>query len=138
MSPETTCSIKGYAVDRKDVHSQTIAHGGVLLAVHHSLPVRPLLLSSPLQAVAARVHLSHREVTICSLYLPPGVALPVVELRRLLLQLPAPVLVVGGFNAHGTAWGYDLDHRCLHPAWADVRQFSHADRILCEVAIYFL
>ena len=107
LSPDTACSIKGYAVYRRDVHSHTIAHGGVLLAVHHSLPARPLLLSSPLQAVAARVHLGHRDVTVCSLYLPPGAAFPVVEMRRLLLELPAPVLVVGDFNAHSTAWGCD-------------------------------
>ena len=78
-----------------------------MIAVHHSLPVRPLLLSSPLQAVAVRVHFGHREITFCSLYLPPGTAFPVAELRRLLLELPAPVLIVGDFNAHGTAWGCD-------------------------------
>ena len=103
----TTFSIKGYAVFRKDVHSTTIAHGGVLLAVHHSLPARPLLLKSPLQATAVRVHFGHREVTVCSLYLPPGTTLAVTELRRLLHELPAPVLVVGDFNAHSTAWGCD-------------------------------
>ena len=70
LAPAMTCSIKGYAVFRKDVHSDTIAHGGVLLAVHHSLPARPLLLNSPLQATAVRVHLGHREITVCSLYSP--------------------------------------------------------------------
>ena len=107
LSSAMTCSIKGYAVFRKDVQSNTIAHGGVLLAVHHSLPARPLLLNSPLQATAVRVHLGHREITVCSLYLPPGTTLPVTELRRLLHELPAPVLVVGDFNAHSTAWGCD-------------------------------
>ena len=111
LSPAMTCSIKGYAVFRKDVQSNTIAHGGVLLAVHHSLPARPLLLNSPLQAVAVRVHLCRREVTVCSLYLPPGVALPEAELRQLFLELPAPVLVVGDFNAHGTAWGCEHTDR---------------------------
>ena len=110
LSPAMTCAIKGYAIFRKDVRSDTIAHGGVLLAVHHSMPARQLQLSSVLQAVAARVHLRHREVTVCSLYLPPGTAFPVTELRRLLLQLPAPVLIVGDFNAHSTAWG--CDHMC--------------------------
>ena len=107
LAPNMNCTIKGYAVFRKDVQSQTIAHGGVLLAVHHSLPVRHLSLRSPLQAVAARVHLNHREITICSLYLPPGVVFPVAELRQLFLELPAPVLVVGDFNAHSTSWGCD-------------------------------
>ena len=107
LASAMACSIKGYAVYRKDVQSQTIAHGGVMIAVHHSLPVRPLQLNSPLQAVATRVHFGHREITFCSLYLPPSTALPVAELRRLLLELPAPVLIVGDFNAHSTAWGCD-------------------------------
>ena len=107
LAPAMTCAVKGYSVYRKDVDSQTVAHGGVLLAVHHSLSAKPLLLRSPLQAVAARVHFCHREVTVCSLYLPPGAALPVAELRQLLVELPAPVLVVGDFNAHNTAWGCD-------------------------------
>ena len=105
LAPDMTCTLKGYSVFRKDVQSRTIAHGGVLLAVHHSLPARPLLLRSPLQAVAVRVHLNHQELTLCSLYLPPGVAFPEAELRRLLLELPTPVLVVGDFNAHSTTWG---------------------------------
>ena len=107
LAPGITCSIKGYSVYRKDADSQTIAHGGVLLAVHHSLPARQLPLQSPLQAVAAKVHLHHREITVCSVYLPPGTALPVAELRRLIHELPAPVLIVGDFNAHNTAWGCD-------------------------------
>ena len=107
LAPGMTCDIKGYAVFREDVRSDTIAHGGVLVAVHHSLPARQLQLHSSLQAVAARVCLSHREVTVCSLYLPPGAALPVAELRRLMLELPAPVLLVGDFNAQCTAWGCD-------------------------------
>ena len=107
LAPDTPCAIKGYAVFREDVRSDTISHGGVLLAVHHSLPARRLQLHTSLQAVAARVHLNHREVTVCSLYLPPGISLPLAELRRLLHELPAPVLIVGDFNAHSTAWGCD-------------------------------
>ena len=107
LAPAMLCSIKGYAIFRKDVRSETIAHGGVLLAVHHSLPAQQLHLSSTLQAVAVRVLLRHREVTVCSLYLPPGIALPLTELRQLLFELPPPVLVVGDFNAHNTAWGCD-------------------------------
>ena len=101
------CSIKGYAILRNDVRSDSIAHGGVLIAVHHSLPARRLHLGSTLQAVAVRAYICHREVTICSLYLPPGTALPLTELRRLLAELPSPVLVVGDFNSHNTAWGCD-------------------------------
>ena len=107
LAPGMACAVKGYSVFRKDVESQTIAHGGVLLAVHHSLPARQLPLQSPLQVVAVRAHLSYREITACSIYLPPGIPLPIVELRQLFLELPAPVLVLGDFNAHNTAWGCD-------------------------------
>ena len=107
LAPAVKSTVKGYSVFRKDTDSETIAHGGVLLAVHHSLPARQLPLRSSLQVVAARVHLVHRELTVCSIYLPPGIPLPLDELRRLLLELPAPVLVVGDFNAHSTAWGCD-------------------------------
>ena len=111
LSPATTCTIKGFSVFRYDVHSNTIAQGGVLVATHHSLPSRRLALRSSLQAVAVRVLIHHRELTICSVYLPPGTPLPVVELQRLLLELPAPVLVVGDFNAHNIAWGCDSTGR---------------------------
>ena len=107
LPPTTTCSIKGYTVFRKDVLSSTIAQGGVLIATHHCLPSRQLVLRTSLQAVAVRVCISHQELTICSLYLPPGTPLPVAEMRQLMLELPAPVLVVGDFNAHNTAWGCD-------------------------------
>ena len=107
LAPAMRCAVKGYSVFRRDLVSQTIAHGGVLLAVHNSLPARQLPLQTTLQAVAVRVHVLHREITVCSLYLPPGIPLPVVELRQLFLELPAPVLVVGDFNAHSTAWGCD-------------------------------
>ena len=46
LAPDMTCAIKGYAVYRKDLQSDTIAHGGVLLAVHYSLSARHLPLST--------------------------------------------------------------------------------------------
>ena len=86
------------------MESETIAHGGVLVAIHHSVPARHISLRSRLQAVAVRVHLN-QEVTVCSVYLPPGESLPTSELRRLMQELPSAVLIVGDFNAHNTAWG---------------------------------
>ena len=67
LGPTMRCTVKGFSVFRKDVDTQSIAHGGVLLAVHQSLPAHQLPLRSSLQVVAARVHLSHREITVCSL-----------------------------------------------------------------------
>ena len=105
LSPESVFAIRGYSVFRKDLAVSTIAHGGVAVAVHHSVPVQHIPLRSPLQAVAVRLHLMRRELTLCSIYLPPGLALPSLELRRLMLELPSPVLLLGDFNAHNSAWG---------------------------------
>ena len=125
LTPESTFSMNGYSVFRKDLSADTIAHGGVILATHHSIPTRKLRLRSPLQAVATRCAFLHREITICSIYCPPGVALPVAELRQLMRELPPPVLILGDFNAHHSAWGCDstctrgrlldsfLDDECL-------------------------
>ena len=105
LSPESVFAIRGYSVFRKDLAVSTIAHGGVAVAVHHSVSVQHIPLRSPLQAVAVRLHLMRRELTLCSIYLPPGLALPSLELRRLMLELPSPVLLLGEFNAHNSAWG---------------------------------
>ena len=44
LAPAMRCAVKGYSVFSRDMVSQTIAHGGVLLAVHNSLPARQLPL----------------------------------------------------------------------------------------------
>ena len=83
-----------------------------MLAVHHSVPTRPLSVSTNIQAVAAIVQLGPTRLTVCSVYLPPGNSLPVTELRQLVLELPPPVLLLGDFNSHHTVWGCDsIDRR---------------------------
>ena len=82
-----------------------VAHGGVLLAVHRGVPSRKLELRTCLQAVAARILFDHRSLTVCSVYLPPGNALPRLELSRLIAELPPPMLILGDFNGHHTLWG---------------------------------
>ena len=112
LAPGANCSVAGFTVYRKDLVSDTVAHGGVLIAVHSSLPAKQLVLSTTLQAVAARVHLGRVPVTVCSVYLPPGVALPSAELRQLVSELPPPLLLLGDFNSHNTVWGCeDTDAR---------------------------
>ena len=105
LAPTTAFNIKGYSVFRKDLASSTIAHGGVTLAVHHSLPSQRVALSTSLQAVAGRVQFHRRIFTICSVYLPPDVPFPRDELTQLIAELPRPFVVLGDFNAHHVAWG---------------------------------
>ena len=105
LHPDAQCSFKGYSVFRKDCPADTVAHGGVLLAVHCSIPSNHVKLRTSLQAVAAKVMLDHRTITVCSIYLPPGMALPRLELTELAAELPTPFLLLGDFNAHSTLWG---------------------------------
>lgn len=105
LAPESYFSLRGYTTYRKDVRADTIAHGGVLLAVDSSVPSKQLTLNTTLQAVAARVHIGRYVFTTCSIYLPPGVAMPLAELRQLISFLPPPILVLGDFNSHNVVWG---------------------------------
>ena len=85
------------------------AHGGVALLISKSIPHSEINLTTPLQAVAARLTL-HKVTSLCSLYLPPSTAIDVRELEDLLNQLPPPTVILGDFNAHSPIWGCrDLD-----------------------------
>ncbi|MBJ5542630.1 hypothetical protein JGG58_23590, partial [Salmonella enterica subsp. enterica serovar London] len=68
------------------------------------VPVQQLSLTTSLQAVA--VHLSLNVLlTICCVYLPPGIDVSLIELEGLVNQLPSPLLLLGDFNAHHPLWG---------------------------------
>ena len=43
--------------------------------------------------------------TMCSIYLPPIDLVTEEDMRDLLEQLPAPMIVLGDFNAHNPLWG---------------------------------
>ena len=105
LAPDSIFSLRGYNIYRKDIRSHTIAHGGVLLGILRDIPSQQVTLNTSLQAVAARVHVNGNTFTLCSLYLPPGLAFPCNEFTRLIAELPPPVVVLGDFNAHHVAWG---------------------------------
>ena len=111
LAPGASFHINNYITFRKDLPSDTIAHGGVLLAVHRSIPAKQIVLVTDLQAVAARVRFNRRYVTLCTVYLPPGVPLPAAELRRLAADLQPPFLIMGDFNSHHTSWGCATTNR---------------------------
>ena len=55
LRPEFRLAIKGFSVFRKDLAVDTIAHGGVMILVLNTVPVRRVELRSPLQAVVVRI-----------------------------------------------------------------------------------
>ena len=128
--------------------------GGSSILVHSSYPQRKIKLSTDLQAVAVSVSLE-KEITICSLYIPPNFTLHSQHLNSLLEQLPSPYLLVGDFNGHNMLWGCsknnvrgeiienfieandlclmnDKSHTYLHPATGT---FSSLDLSLCHPSL---
>ncbi len=88
-------------------------HGGVSLLVKETVPQTHITLNTTLKAVAARVTL-HRTITICSVYLPPSQPIDLDKLNQLYMQLPAPAILLGDFNAHNVLWGHKSDPRGEH------------------------
>ncbi|PJE78783.1 hypothetical protein CI610_02271 [invertebrate metagenome] len=128
--------------------------GGAAVAVHKTIPHRIITLNTNLQAVAVCATL-HRQVTVCSIYLPPSIAFTSEQLNNLVSQLPAPYIILGDFNGHNSLWGspntdergrrieefIDKNNLCLfnnntptylHPATGSR---THIDLSLCHPSI---
>ena len=71
---------------------------------YSSLPV-----VTDFQTVALEVVLD-KEITICSIYLPPRAAFTNADIQSLLDQLLSPFLLLGDFNTctHNPLWGGDI------------------------------
>ena len=65
---------------------------------------RKIDLQTELQPTAVSVTLD-REITICSVYIPPSFSLNSQHLDNLLQQLPSPYILLGDFNGHNILWG---------------------------------
>ena len=80
------------------------ASGGSSILVKSSLPQREIKLKTNLQAKAVSVTLD-KEITFCSVYIPPSFELRSEHLNSLLKQLPSPFMILGDFNGHNLLWG---------------------------------
>ena len=69
-----------------------------------SFPQRKIDLQTELQATAVSVTLD-REITLCSVYIPPSFSLNSQHLDNLLQQLPTPYILLGDYNGHNILWG---------------------------------
>ena len=89
LKPDDNIVFKGYNLYNyiyKDGHKPS---GGSSILIHSSCPQRELKLTTDLQAVAGSVTLE-KEITICSVYIPPNFSLHSQHLDSLLQQLPSP------------------------------------------------
>ena len=97
-------TLKGFNVYNR-IHLDCLkASGRSSLLVHSTLPQRQIKLKTDLQAVAVSVTLE-KEITFCSVYIPPSHLLKSEQLTSLLQQLPSPYMLVGDFNGHNVLWG---------------------------------
>ena len=104
LKPNDTFTLKGFNI-YNHIHLDCLrASGGSSLLVHSTLPQRQIKLKTDLQAVAVSVTLE-KEITFCSVYIPPSYLLKSEQLTSLLQQLPSPYMLVGDFNGHNVLWG---------------------------------
>ncbi len=101
--------IPNFLVFRHDPVSATIAHGGVMLAVHCSVPCRRIQIATsllPVYVVCVRCMFGGIRMSLCSLYLPPGCPFARSEIDIPINQIPSSILLLGDFNAHNPYWGF--------------------------------
>ena len=104
-------SFKGYSTFNYIFNNNDRAAGGASVVVSNRVPHSQINLNTPLQAVAVRATL-HKTVTICSVYLPPNVAIQYEDLNNLIKQLPEPFVLLGDLNGHNPLWGCsDINNR---------------------------
>ena len=104
LKPDDTISFKGFNLYNY-VHTDCLrTSGGASIFVKSIFPQRKIDLQTNLQETAVSVTLD-REITICSVYIPPSFSLNSQHLDNLLQQLPSPYIIFGDFNGHNIFWG---------------------------------
>ena len=104
FKPDDNISLRGFNIYNY-VHNDCLRpSGGASIFVKSSFPQRKIDLQTELQATAVSVTLD-REITICSVYIPPSFSLNSQHLDNLLQQLPSPYILLGDFNGHNILWG---------------------------------
>lgn len=105
LLPDTTFTLKGYTIARRD---RTDGYGGVLLACLNSIPVTKVDITSIYECVVCSINISNlQKLTVASMYCAPPTRSSVTRsgLDHLLNQIPDPKLLLGDFNAQGQQWG---------------------------------
>ena len=104
LKPDDNISLRGFNIYNY-IHTDCLRpSGGASIFVKSSFPQRKIDLQTELQATAISVTLD-REITICSVYIPPSFSLNSQHLDNLLQQLPSPYILLGDFNGHNILWG---------------------------------
>lgn len=89
LGPKNSNFLKDFKVVRKDREIASRLSGGVAIIVQGGTPTREIKLNTSLEAVAVTV-LSHKTISICSVYIPPHEHITLRQLDDLVAQLPEP------------------------------------------------
>lgn len=97
----------GYEVIRKPTRYSANGRplGGSVLLVREESMMREISTDGPFDAVAARVKIGKRQVTVCSLYWEHGGTVTEEDVVAFLGSLPQPYIVMADVNAKSTSWG---------------------------------
>ena len=100
--------IPGYSWHTDNVNEQH-RRGGAAILIDNSVPHNRIALNTPLNCVAVRLKIGHKQVSALSIYISPNATDPTPqELYDLIVQLPPPLLFMNDVNA-------------VHPSWGGVR-----------------
>ena len=149
LKPDDNISLRGFNIYNY-VHTDCLRpSGGASIFVKSSFPQRKIDLQTELQATAVSVTLD-REITICSVYIPPSFSLNSQHLDNLLQQLPSPYILLGDFNGHNILWGgqnndsrYNLSKIslqgmtfCIMNDKSNTKSFTSIDLSFCHPSLF--
>jgi exonuclease III len=97
--------IRTYQAFYKNRAIRERASGGVAIYVKDDILCTKISLETTLEAIAVSLYLPTQKLTVCNVYLPPNATITVLELSKLIEQLPRPFVLLGDFNAHNVIWG---------------------------------
>ena len=76
------------------------------VAIKKKIAHKRLNIRTTLQTIALELYMAgKRKRTMCSIYLPPTDLVTEKDMKDLLEQLPAPMILLGDFSAHNSLWG---------------------------------
>lgn len=98
-------NIKNYNCYNKIRLDCLAASGGASILVKNNIYSDEIKINTTIEAVAAKLILNNKNVTICNVYLSNKYELDAKEVQNLISQLPQPFILLGDFNSHSTLWG---------------------------------
>lgn len=105
LKEDQQIKLKNYTCFNKNRTDCRSASGGVGLIVTNRIHSQEFHLNTEIEAVAAKLIINNKPITICNIYLSHRYKLDKSQLENLILQLDSPFLILGDFNSHNSLWG---------------------------------